>query len=33
VSKIKEDEATSKAQAEAQKCEIEGLWKQLAEAN
>jgi hypothetical protein len=32
VSKIKEDEATSKAQAEAQKCEIEGLRKQLAEA-
>jgi hypothetical protein len=32
VSKIKEDEATSKAQAEAQKCEIEDLPKQLAEA-
>jgi hypothetical protein len=32
VNKIKEDEATSKAQAEAQKCEIEDLWKQLAEA-
>jgi hypothetical protein len=32
VSKIKEDEATSKAQAEAQKCEIEDLRKQLAEA-
>jgi hypothetical protein len=32
VSKIKEDEATSKSQAEAQKCEIEDLWKQLAEA-
>jgi hypothetical protein len=32
VSKIKEDEATSKAQAEAQKCEIEDLQKQLAEA-
>jgi hypothetical protein len=31
VNKIKEDEATSKAQAEAQKCEIEDLWKQLAE--
>jgi hypothetical protein len=31
VSKIKEDEATSKAQAEAQKCEIEDLRKQLAE--
>jgi Ribonuclease G/E len=32
VRKIKEDEATSKAQAEAQKCEIEDLRKQLAEA-
>jgi hypothetical protein len=32
VNKIKEDEATSKAQAEAQKCEIEDLQKQLAEA-
>jgi hypothetical protein len=32
VSKIKEDETTSKAQAEAQKCEIEDLRKQLAEA-
>jgi hypothetical protein len=32
VSKIKEDEATSKAQAEAHKCEIEDLRKQLAEA-
>jgi hypothetical protein len=32
VSKIKEDEATCKAQAEAQKCEIEDLQKQLAEA-
>jgi chromosome segregation ATPase len=32
VSKIKEDEATSKAQVEAQKCEIEDLRKQLAEA-
>jgi hypothetical protein len=31
VSKIKEDEATSKAQAEAQKCEIKDLRKQLAE--
>jgi membrane protein involved in colicin uptake len=31
VNKIK-DEATSKAQAEAQKCEIEDLRKQLAEA-
>jgi hypothetical protein len=33
VNKIKEDEATSKAQSEAQKCEIEDLQKQLAEAN
>jgi hypothetical protein len=32
VNKIKEDEATSKAQAETQKCEIEDLRKQLAEA-
>jgi hypothetical protein len=32
VDKIKEDEATSKAQAEAQKCKIEDLRKQLAEA-
>jgi hypothetical protein len=32
VDKIKEDEATSKAQAEAQKREIEDLWKQLARA-
>ena len=32
LSKIKEDEAASKAQAEAQKCEIENLQKQLAEA-
>jgi hypothetical protein len=32
VNKIKEDEATSKAQAEAQKCEIKDLQKQLAEA-
>jgi hypothetical protein len=31
INKIKEDEATSKAQAETQKCEIEDLWKQLAE--
>jgi hypothetical protein len=31
VNKIKEDEATSKAQAEAQKCEIDDLRKQLAE--
>jgi hypothetical protein len=32
VNKIKEDEASSKAQAEAQKSEIEDLRKQLAEA-
>jgi hypothetical protein len=32
MSKIKENEATFKAQAEAQKCEIEDLRKQLAEA-
>jgi hypothetical protein len=32
VDKIKEDEATFKAQAEAQKCEIEDLRKQLARA-
>jgi phosphoenolpyruvate carboxylase len=32
LNKIKEDEATSKAQAEAQKCEIENLQKQLTEA-
>jgi hypothetical protein len=32
VDKIKKDEATSKAQAEAQKCEIEDLRKQLARA-
>ena len=32
VNKIKEDEATSKSQAETQKCEIEDLRKQLAEA-
>jgi hypothetical protein len=32
VNKIKEDEATSKVQAEAQKCEIEDLRKQLVEA-
>jgi hypothetical protein len=32
LNKIKEDEATSKAQAKAQKCEIEDLQKQLAEA-
>ena len=29
VNKIKEDEATSKAQAEAQKCEIEDLQKHV----
>jgi hypothetical protein len=33
VNKIKEDEARSKAQAEAQKSEIEDLRRQLAEAN
>jgi hypothetical protein len=32
VNKVKEDEATYKAQAEAQKTEIEDLWRQLAEA-
>ena len=32
VNKIKEDEVTFKTQAEAQKYEIEDLWKQLAEA-
>jgi hypothetical protein len=32
LNKIKEGEATSKAQAEAQKCEIENRQKQLAEA-
>jgi hypothetical protein len=32
LNKIKEDESTSKAQAEAQKCEIEDLQKQLVEA-
>jgi hypothetical protein len=32
VNKIKEDEATSKAQVEAHKCKIEDLRKQLAEA-
>ena len=32
MSKIKEDEASSKVQAEAQKSEIEDLRKQLAEA-
>jgi hypothetical protein len=32
VNKIKEDKATSKAEAEAQKCKIEDLRKQLAEA-
>jgi hypothetical protein len=33
VNKIKEDEAQYKAQAEAQKAEVEDLWRQLAEAN
>jgi hypothetical protein len=33
LNKIKEDEAASKAQAEAQNCKIENLQKQLAEAN
>jgi hypothetical protein len=33
VNKIKEDEAQYKAQAEAQKVEVEDLWRQLAEAN
>jgi hypothetical protein len=32
LNKIKEDEAISKGQAETQKCEIENLQKQLAEA-
>jgi hypothetical protein len=32
LNKIKEDKATFKAQAEAQKCKIEDLRKQLAEA-
>jgi SMC interacting uncharacterized protein involved in chromosome segregation len=32
LNKIKEDKATSKSQAEAQKCEIEDLQKELAEA-
>jgi hypothetical protein len=32
VNKIKKDKATSKAQAKAQKCEIDDLRKQLAEA-
>jgi hypothetical protein len=32
VNKVKEDEASFKAQAEAQKIEIEDLWSQLAEA-
>jgi hypothetical protein len=32
LNKVQEDEATSKAQAEAQRCEIEDLQKQLAEA-
>jgi hypothetical protein len=33
VNKVKEDEASSKAQVEAQKIEIEDLRRQLAEAN
>jgi hypothetical protein len=33
VNKIKEDEAQFKAQAEAQKAEVEDLRRQLAEAN
>jgi hypothetical protein len=32
LNKVKEDEAISKAQAETQRCEIEDLRKQLAEA-
>jgi hypothetical protein len=32
VNKVKEDEASYKAQAEIQKNEVEDLWKQLAEA-
>ena len=32
VNKVKEDEASFKAQAKIQKTEIEDLWKQLAEA-
>jgi hypothetical protein len=32
VNKVKEDESNYKAQAEAQKTEIEDLWRQLAEA-
>jgi hypothetical protein len=32
VDKVKEDEANFKTQSEAQKIEIEDLWKQLAEA-
>jgi hypothetical protein len=32
MNKVKEDEANYKAQAEAQKTEIEDLWRQLAEA-
>jgi Ribonuclease G/E len=32
VNEVKEDEANFKAQAEAQKIEIEDLWRQLAEA-
>jgi hypothetical protein len=33
INKIKEDEATSKAQSETQKCEIEDLRKQLQKKN
>ena len=32
VDKVKKDEANFKTQSEAQKIEIEDLWKQLAEA-
>jgi hypothetical protein len=32
INKVKEDEASFKTQAEAQKTEIEDLWRQLAEA-
>jgi hypothetical protein len=32
LNKIREYEASSKAQAKAQKCDIEDLWKQLLEA-
>jgi hypothetical protein len=33
VSKVKEDEAKSNAQAEAHKAKVEDLWKKLTEAN